>query len=207
MQANSCPRHPQVPGDTAKPGGHRLNKPPDNPTLAVGDRCNQRCAFFIRFSTQLLGRREWRILTLLTGFRLGFLALLLQRFEAIFLDPDQEVCATWRVGRIPKRLTFGARTTIKGNPVIDILDRENRRSRVLPCRLAADRRVVIQDPNATAKCADNEVILTRLNLEVAHGNRRDTPDFMPSLAFICRYVEARFRSDKEQLGVNVILHD
>ena len=132
---------------------------------------------------------------------------MLQQLEAILLDPDQEVCPAWRVCRIPKRLAFRTRTAIKGNPVIDILDRKNRRIRILPCRFTADCRVVIQDPNATAKSADYQVILTCLNLQVTHRNRRDAADFMPSLAFIRRNVETRLRSDKEQLWIDMILHN
>ena len=105
------------------------------------------------------------------------------------------------------RLALRACTAIKRNPVVDILDRENRRRRVLPCRLTADRRVVIQNPNATAKCAYNKVILTCLNLKVAHSNGRDASDFVPSLAFIGCDIETRLGPYKQKLWIDMVLHN
>ncbi len=132
---------------------------------------------------------------------------MLQRFEAILLDPDQEVRPSRRVCCIPRRFPFRAGTAVKRDPVIDIFHWENGRICVLPCRLTADCGIVIQNPNTTTKSAYDEVILSRLNLEVAHGNRRDATDFVPSLAFIRGDIETCLRSDKEQLWINMILHN
>ena len=67
------------------------------------------------------------------------------------------------------------------------------------------RRVVIQNVEAAAKCSQNEIVLATLNGNVAHLNRRQSAlELNPFLSAVYRKKEAKLRADEKQVWIYVI---
>ncbi len=70
------------------------------------------------------------------------------------------------------------------------------------------RCVVVEDVDAAAESAHDEIVLAFLNVQIAHGDRRHTAfELNPFLSAVHREEQTKFSSGEQQVWIHVIFRD
>src|ERR1700761_1152655 len=75
-------------------------------------------------------------------------------------------------------------------------------------RQLLERGEIVENPDRSAMCSDDQIVLARMNLQVKHRNSREIVlELLPILATIKGDKQTKLRSGKQQVLIAKVFHD